>query len=468
MRYAFLHILLLAAFIPISSLDSCMLSPTEKPETYISKGKESLDRIKKAGILRVTTDYNSTTYFIYKGHPMGFHYELLQYFADHLGVKLEIKTITDKRQIYASLLSNESDLVALDMAVTEERKDYFAFTDPIIITRQVLVQRNTPKDMYFIKTIHDLEGKEVYVPSNSSYVNRLKQLEEEMNIDINIVENPEYQDEELIRMVAEGKIMYTVADEHIALINKTYFPNINISLGICIRQNLAWSLNKNATALQEELNIWLREFKKKDLFQHLYKKYFKNPRYTHLMDHDYFTLRSGKLSPFDPIIKKHAKTIGWDWRLLAALIFQESQFNTNLTSWAGAYGIMQMMPETAANYGIDSTSSVDDQIRAGVLFIKYLDKIFSSIEDKDERTKFILASYNSGPGHVLDAMRLAEKYGKNPHVWTAQTDSFMLFKSNPKYYHLAEVKNGYSRGYESFKFVSETLERYQHFKNAAR
>jgi len=117
----------------------------------------------------------------------------------------------------------------------------------------------------------------------------------------------------------------------------------------------------------------------------------------------------------DNLIKTYSETIDWDWRLVAALIYQESRFLPDVVSRVGAYGLMQVMPETGRNFGIDITSSPENNIRAGIKFIGWLHKIFDPlITDKNERTKFILASYNAGPGHVLDAMKLAEKNGMDP------------------------------------------------------
>ena len=456
----------------VVALDSCKLKDDRGAKTDY-ESKSYLERVKESGVLRVITDYNSTSYFIYKGRPMGFHYELLQDFASHLGVRVEVQISTDISSMFTSLFNNDCDLIAVDLTVTDARSEFVDFTHPIIATRQVLVQRQLPQQrqngvVQIVREWKDLGGKEVHVQKGSAFVCRLRQISEEYQIDMKIIEHLDYGDEDLIRMVAEGKINYTVTDEHIALVNRTYYRNIDIGTAICEEQNLAWALNKNADDLLEALNHWLVDFKNTVRFKQLYQKYFENPRTINIVSHDYFTLRSGKISPFDNLIKKHAQSIDWDWRLLAALIFQESQFNVDLKSWAGAYGIMQLMPETADNYGIDTNSTVDEQIRAGVLFIKYLQKIFDFVEDKEEKQKFVLASYNSGPGHVLDAMRLAEKFGKDKHKWTAQTDSFMLKKSNPKYYHMSEVKNGYSRGIETYKFVEETIERYQHFKNAVK
>lgn len=174
----------------------------------------------------------------------------------------------------------------------------------------------------------------------------------------------------------------------------------------------------------------------------------------------------GKISQYDEMIKNFSAIINWDWRLLSSLICQESRFEPNVTSEAGAYGLMQIMPVTGRNFGIDITSSPENNIKAGINYINWLHSIFDPrIPDKKERINFILAAYNAGPGHVLDAMKLAEKNGMNPQKWDGNVAVWILKKAEPQYYNDTVVKNGYFRGTESVHFVSQVLERFEHYKN---
>jgi membrane-bound lytic murein transglycosylase F len=152
--------------------------------------------------------------------------------------------------------------------------------------------------------------------------------------------------------------------------------------------------------------------------------------------------------------------------LLASLICQESQFKPDVVSGTGAYGLMQVMPVTGKYFGVDIKSSPENNIKAGILYISWLNSIFEpKIPDKSERLNFILASYNAGPGHVLDAMRLAEKNGMDPLKWHGSVDLWLARKSEPQYYRDSVVKNGYYRGIESVKFVTEVLDRFGHYRN---
>jgi membrane-bound lytic murein transglycosylase F len=198
----------------------------------------------------------------------------------------------------------------------------------------------------------------------------------------------------------------------------------------------------------------------------LYAKYFRNSRSGIIIKSDYYALNTGKISPFDDMIRKYSASIDWDWRLLASLICQESRFNPGVESGKGAYGLMQVMPETGEKMGIDITSSPENNIRAGIKYINFLHSIFDKkIPDEKERINFILASYNAGPGHVLDAMKLAEKNGMDPCKWSNNVEEWLQKKSQPRYYNDAVVKSGYFKGKESVAFVAEILERYEHYKN---
>jgi len=443
---------------------------------YLAKSVSfDLDSIRKRGKLIAVTDFNSTNYFVYRGEPMGFNYELLKSFSDHIGIDLEIISENNLEDAFGMLKTGQADLMAIGLTVNSSRKKDIRFSVPIDETRQVLIQRK-PKNWRSL-TMDDLEKKlvrnqlglvrkAVYVQKGSSHVERLHTLSGEMGDSINIIEVP-YEAERLIKHVADGEIDYTVCDENIALVNATYYPDIDVSTPVSFPQNLAWGVRKsNSDTLLYELNRWISSYKETLSYALLYAKYFKNSRSSRIVKSDYYALNTGKVSQFDNMIKEYSDSIHWDWRLLASLICQESRFNPKVKSWAGAYGLMQIMPVTGKYFGIDITASPENNIQAGILYINWLHTIFDSkIQDENERLHFILASYNAGPGHVLDAMKLAEKNGKDPQKWDDNVAVWLLKKSEPKYYNDEVVESGYFRGTESVAFVSEILDRYEHYKN---
>jgi len=406
---------------------------------------------------------------------MGFNYELLKSFSDHIGIDLEIVTENQLERAFEMLKSGEADLLAIGLTVNSSRKKEILFTEPIDETRQVMVQRKPGNwrsltaddlDRRLIRNQLGLAKKTIYVQEGSSHVERLHTLAAEIGDSINIIEVP-YESEKLIQHVANGEIDYTVCDENIALVNAKYYPGIDVSTPVSFPQSLAWGVRKkNSDALLSELNRWIAAYKKTGSFALLHAKYFNNSRSSIIVRSDYYALNSGKVSQYDDMIRRYSASIKWDWRLLASLICQESHFNPNVESYAGAVGLMQIMPVTGRNFGIDITSSPENNMKAGIHYINWLHSIFDpKITDENERINFILASYNAGPGHVLDAMKLAEKNGMDPQKWDGNVALWLTKKSEPRYYNDIVVKNGYFRGKESVAFVAEILDRYEHYKN---
>jgi len=445
--------------------------------SHAANAAVDLPQIIERGVLRATINFNSTNYFVYRGEPRGFHFELLRHFAEHIGVELEIYATNDPEENLNCLLAeNECDVFAGDFPVTKPGSSLVGFIEPHNQARQVLIQRK-PDNWFIMRAPEienllvrnqlDLAGKTIHVQRNSVLVERLQNLLQETGADFKIVE-VDKDVEQLIEMVAGGAINYTVSHEHLARVNAGYFKNIDFLTPMSFPQKLSWAVRHNAPQLQAALNSWMKEFKETPRFAQLYNRYYNNPRSAHIARSPFSSMGGGKISVFDAYFKKHAEIVGWDWRLIASVAFQESRFNPDAVSWAGARGIMQLMPATAAIYDIDSTSTISDHIYAGVSYLYWIENTLARhVPDSTERIKFVLAAYNVGIGHVMDAIRLAEKHGRNPQVWTGNVDYFVLNKSNPKYYQDEVVRFGFARGREPYAFVTEILERFRHYKNVS-
>lgn len=438
---------------------------------------KDLDSIQATGVLTALLEYSPTSYFIYKGNPMGFEYELLKKYAKHIDVELEIVPIKNMDSIFVDLNKGVGDVIAANLAITEERLIQTQFTNQVLVTQQVLIQRKPEgwrkmKKSALKKTLLqsplELVGKTITVSKGSSFYSRIKSLSNEIGGKINInTVSGETSMEELIEKVATQEIKYTVADKNLASVSLWQYPNIDLSLSVSLDQKIAWSTRKNASKLTQSMNGWLLSFQKTKQFNILYNKYFKNRTgFKKRINHEYYTLKSGAISPFDEVLQKHAPKIKWDWELLAAMIYQESHFNNSARGWGGSFGLMQFMPVTGAKFGVDTNSTAHENIIAGINYIKYLDNYWEPIiADTTQRIRFILASYNVGPGHLLDARRLAEKYGKDAFIWDDNVDFFLLNKSKPKYYKDEVVRHGYCKGFITYAYVNEIIARYEHYKN---
>lgn len=442
------------------------------------KSLSDLEAILRRGKLTVLAENNSTSYFVYKGEPLGYDYEMLNAYAKHLGVDLEVVVVNNLNTILDELNAGTADLAAANLTVTNERTKIVDFTYPLLLTRQVLIQRKPDGwqkmseqsiDKKLIRNLDKLIGKTVHVRKESSFYSRLQNLSEEIGGKIEIAEVAGNQDtEELIGYVAKGLISYTIADENIAKVNKGYYSNLDINTAVSFPQKIAWAVRKGNPKLLNNLNQWLNAKSNNAQQAMIYNKYYRNQRAAeNRIVSDYLCSKGGCISPYDHAIKKYSKKLGWDWRLMAAMMYQESQFNPEARSWAGASGLMQLIPETAKRFGLDSLMATPIQnIEAGTNFLIYLNNYWKNfVTDSTERIKFTLASYNVGLGHVIDARKLAIKYEKNPNLWDEHVDFYLLNKSKPKYYTDPVVKYGYCRGEEPYNYVKKILSRLEHYRN---
>jgi len=434
-----------------------------------------LDAIKEDGILRALVVYSSTSYFLYRGQPMGFEYELLKQLADHLNLKLEIVVSKNLDNEFEVLNSGNVDLVAHGMTITKQRQWEVDFTEYLYLTRQVLVQR---KPDNFRKLSHkslnnavindpiELIGDTVSVRKNSSYFERLQSLSNEIGGDIIIdTLDSSLSTGEIIDKVVSGEIKYTIADENLAKINASYSPILKIDVPISLSQRIAWVTRKKSKQFKAEIDKWIRVRRNKKAFNIVYNKYFKNKRsFKRRTKSDYYSLTNNQISRYDDLIKSYAVTLDWDWRLLAAQVYQESRFDPTASSWAGAEGLMQVMPNTAQALNISDPSNPEQSLKGGTKYLKQLYEQFAYIPDKLNRIKFTMASYNCGLGHVQDAQRLATFNGLDQMQWEDSVEDMLLALRYPKNYNQKVVKYGYVRGSEPVNYIAQIFERYNHYK----
>ncbi len=438
---------------------------------FSDNSSSDLSSIRKRGKLIALTDFNSTDYFIYKGEPMGFTYEMLELFARHIGVKLEIVTENNASKAVEMLKSGEADILANGMPANSGIEKV-RFCEPIDETRRVLVRRGAGKNPEKGPKYRDQMREQLGLGKNTIYFQSgyidyrsLMTVASSLGDTINILDVP-YEPEKLVKYVAEGIIDYTVCDENLAMVNSTYYQGIDISTPVGPRQKISWAVRHDSDSLLMEINNWITSFKETAEFAFLYAEYFKNSRSGIIIRSDYYAINTGKISGYDDMIRKYSARTDWDWRLVASIICQESRFNPSVQSGRGAYGLMQIMPATAENMGIDITRSPDNNIIAGLKYLDRLDRIFGKkIPDEKERIKFILASYNAGPGHVLDAMKLAGKNGMDSIKWDGNVEVWLLKKSEKEHYTDSVVNHGYFKGVESVNFVAQVINRYNHYLN---
>ncbi|MBV6646649.1 MAG: transporter substrate-binding domain-containing protein [Cyclobacteriaceae bacterium] len=447
------------------------------PKTLIPEVVVEFDyeHIKERGYLTALIDNSSTGLFLYRGKTMGYEYDLLKMFADSMGLDLRLDVTTSIEEAFQKLNKGEGDILAYNLTVTKERKKRIAFTHYHNIVRQVLIQRKPENwrqlkyheiEKALLRNPVDLIGKEVHVRHHSAYLTRLRNLSDEIGGDILIIEDfPNVETETIIQKVAKGEIDYTVAEEDIALVNSTYYPILDIKTAVSFPQQIAWGVRRNSDSLLTALNGWIEHMRKTSEYYTVYNKYFRSSKASLARSRSRFSsLRGTEISPFDSLIKIGASELSWDWRLLAAQIYKESKFKPKAVSWAGAIGLMQVLPMTAAEHNVKNLKNPAQNIHAGVEHLKWLLKMWEpEIEDATERIKFVLASYNVGHGHVFDAIRLADKYGADPRYWE-NVAPYLIKKSEVEYFNDEVVVFGYCRGLEPVRYVKVILETFENYK----
>ena len=484
MKAIYLHLFLLS-FILFNSCSSDQLEgddltihgidETTTKEVNLPKVDVDLDKILKNGKLRVATVYSGTSYFLYKGLEMGFEYELLQHFAKDLGVELEIVIENDIDSLIPNLNKGNVDLIAFALTITKERERYVNFSEYTSLTHQVLVQKKPDNwrklswhaiDHSLLHDAIELIDDTVSIRANTAYLTRIQNLSEEIGGDIFIdTVDGSLSTDEIMQMVVEGKVKYTIADDELAKIAAKYNPILDISVPVSFSIRNAWATRFSSPELHKRLNKWLNKFKKEVDYFVIYNKYFKNSRdYERRVKSDFYSLKTNRISPYDDLIKEKAKVIDWDWRLLASLVYQESRFDPHAKSWVGAGGLMQIMPVTGRELGLKDPHDPRQSLTAGTKYLHQIWEQYDQIPDSIQRIKFTIASYNCGPGHVLDAMRLAEKLNLDPTIWDDNVEKMILSLTYRRYFSNPVVKYGHVRGIEPYHYVRQIFGRFNHYK----
>lgn len=421
--------------------------------------KDNLQKIKASGVITLITRNNAHCYYIYRDKAMGFEFDLAKAFSEYLDV--ELKVITPSWDgLFDSLNSGDGDLVAASMTVTPSRQSQADFSDEYLSVQQkaLVHSRNGT-----IRTLEDLAGKTVHVRRGTSYEERLHRLIES-GLDIAVRAYEDIPTEELIRMVADREIEVTIADSNIALLNRRYYPDIRIAFPIEEPESLGWAVKKGELRLLGEINKFLRQIRDNGLLARIYNKYYANVEIFDYLDLKKFHERlETRLPTYKDLIRKTAREHDFDWRLIAAVIYQESHFDPNAKSFTGVEGIMQLTRDTAEEMGIKDRRDPKLSITGGVKYLRKLYKRYGEAKDPD-RLLITLASYNVGHGHIRDAQKIARGMNLNPQSWSSLEQTLPLLR-NPKYY--KKTRHGYARGTEPVRYVRRILTYYDILKREA-
>jgi Predicted soluble lytic transglycosylase fused to an ABC-type amino acid-binding protein len=413
----------------------------------------SIAAIQHRGKLVAVIENSGLSFFVDKGQPMGYQYEMLSALARTIGVPLELLPVDNASEGYQLLKDGKCDILAMNLVPNKTLIRKFSFTIPHSELMLASVSKSdTVSNMtvYLTGELAQLSGLKATVGSKSE-----------------LVKTTEHSADDLLEQVSVGAIDQVIVSYAQARIGELRYPSLKVTPIPTLHEDACWAVNRDSRVLLEEINSWLLLYLKSYSYKQMALKYLQDDGVYNRYADALLNRGDNAFSKFDKEIKHFSDKLGWDWRLLASVIFQESRFKPNVTSQAGAYGLMQIMPITAQHFGAVDIVSPKNNIRVGVMLLSKLEQHF---EDdgiaEHERIKFVLGAYNAGLGHIEDARRLTDKYHRNPDSWR-DVEYFLKKKSDPKYYRDPLVKYGRFTGVETSNFVAEVLERYGHYRSLA-
>jgi len=415
------------------------------------------DQIKKRKVLRVMLRNSAASYFLYRGELMGFEYELARQFARYHGLRFEVVVPPGHKELSTWLLEGKADMAMAFLVPSDsQRRLGIDYTRPYHYAHQHMVVAKNDK----VDELSDMKRYTVVARKNGNYWNTLSRLQRQGgNFNMKAVRD-NVETEQLIQRVADEKRLATLADEHILDIELT--REVAVKSAFTLEEDIPHSIAIRARnpLLKAELDAFIKRVYRSEFYNVLYNKYFKSKRSVlKLAKGRVVDPEKGEISPFDKTVQKYSEHYGFDWRLITAQMYQESGFNPKAKSYAGAKGLMQIMPRTAKSLGIKDVTKPDNGIKAGVKYMDWLRDRFKEELAVSDRLWFSLAAYNAGAGHVHDARRLAKQMGLDPDKWFANTESAMLMLSQKEY--SKKARYGFVNGKEPVNYVREIKQRFE-------
>lgn len=423
---------------------------------YSIEPMNQVQRIQARGALKVLTLNGASTYYLDTDGPDGFEYQLARLFAEYLGVDVQIVTVDNYADIYNELILGDSDLAAAGLSEMDaDIPSKIAFGPSYHEVNQQIVYR---KEMN--KRPVDLKGLQdgiVEVIKGSSHQSMLKQLQKKTS-KLNWRSNKDIASEELIELVDEGLIDYILADSHEIALQRRFFPELRIAFEIPPAKLLRWAYRQSDDlSFRQALENFFDTISQDGRLDQLIHRY-----YSHVEKFNYSDIQTfsqhvrERLPEYRELFKREAKAQDMDWRLLAAIGYQESLWNPKAKSPTGVRGLMMLTQDTAKMLNVSNRLDPEESIRGGARYFKrVLEKIPQRIPQPD-RTWLALASYNVGFGHLEDARKITQINQGDPDKWIDVKESLPLL-TRKKWY--KQTKHGYARGYEPVTYV-ENIRKY--------
>ncbi|HKJ16895.1 MAG TPA: membrane-bound lytic murein transglycosylase MltF [Xanthomonadales bacterium] len=413
-----------------------------------------LEQVLQRGSLQVLTRNGASSYYLGADGPTGPEYELAKSFADYLGVELEITVTKSFSGLEGELNQQRGDLIAANLTRTPEREMRFNFgPDYLDTTTDVIYRRGSKRP----DDVAGLVGMNIMVIAGSSYEEVLRELKaDHPGLEWQAQENTGI--EELLLAVSDGAIDATLVDSNIYRINRPFYPRVASAFELDNSLPHAWAFrNGSDDTLVQKAHSFMLTAREAGLLEAIEKQFYSYPEQLGQVSMRQFLIQvRARLPELLPYFRETANRVGMDWRLIAAIGYQESQWDPEAVSFTGVRGIMMLTRQTARQVGIDDRLDPEQSIYGGAkYFLELYQRLPDRIDDPD-RVWFTLAAYNLGMGHLEDVRILTETLGGNPDVWADVEESLDLL-SQERYY--SELRHGYARGFEARKFVAN-VQRY--------
>lgn len=465
-----LTVLFLASCAETSTPEADSESVQSEQHSLPEPVERDFSEIKESGVLRMITHYSSNTYFLHQGMEVGFEYELVRAFAREHDLALEVVIIEDDQNPFQLLNSGEGDLIAANYAVNKERSGIAAFSRPYNLVDQMIVFSNRLDERpASLEEMVELEVP-ITVGRNSSYYPTLLAMKEQgVDLTIDLIEG-EIDTETLLFQVAEGPFMATVSDDNMFHATDRYLDGLSAGPIIAEKDSIAWATRTNAPDLLDRMNRFLYQHfrftadserpRRSEFLNVLRQRYFvTGPQLAEYYNPGVLYQTTGLISPYDELVQSVADSLDLDWLMLTAMIAQESRFNPASESWAGAVGLMQIIPRFS-DIELDQLYVPETNIQEGARILReHLDHY--AYMDSLNQWSFALATYNAGLGHMADARRLVIDRNGNPNDWEDVAEAFMMLMQRQ---HYQDARYGFARGIETVRYVEEIMNRYQTYQ----
>ncbi len=418
-----------------------------------------LNQVLNTGEIIMITRNSSTTYYEGPNGETGFEYDLAKKFAKSLGVKLKVITSDNIQDIFDALNTGKAHFAAAGLTITEARKQQVRFAASYMDVTEQLIYNN---QSYRPRSIEDLDDGILEVIANSSHVDSLLRLQEK-HPELNWNTHTDMDSEHLLYLVENQLIDYTIADSNEVAQNQRFLIELRVAFDISEPQQLGWAfpLGKDTSLYDKAMSFFWRVLNNGEI-THLVEKH-----YGHVDKFDYVGNRifrrhiATRLSKYIGMYKEAANEYNLDWKLLAAMGYQESHWNPKAVSPTGVRGIMMLTQQTAGQLGIKNRLDPRSSIFGGAKYLDMIRKRFPKELKEPDRTWYAMAAYNVGYYHVRDAQRLAIKLKKNPDKWT-DLQHILPLLAQKKWY--KQTYYGYARGWEPVKYVTN-IRRYYDLLN---